>query len=78
MKRKVFINNVKNFHTEQKLLTETLPPFVALIVADENRITNDIKMTSSFEPNGSSVQKNFSSISCQKRYKVNWRYNQVC
>ena len=59
MERKNFIKNVKNFHTQQKLLTETLSPFEALIVADERGITNDIKMTNNFISNGSSVQKIF-------------------
>ena len=61
MERKIFISNVKNFHTQQKLLTETLLPFVALIAAliDEKRITNYIKMTNSFKSNGFSVQNFF-------------------
>ena len=59
MERKVFINNMKKPPYTAKLLTETLPPLVAKIRADEKRITNDIKITNEFKSDGSSAQKNF-------------------
>ena len=55
--RDIFINNMKNYDIQRKLLTETLPPREALNVAliDEKGILNHLKLTNNFKSNGSSV-----------------------
>ena len=57
--RDIFINNMKNYDIQRKLLTETLPPRKALNVAliDEKGILNHLKLTNYFKSNGSSVRK---------------------
>ena len=55
--RDIFINNMKNYDIQRKLLTETLQPRESLNVAliDEKGILNHLKLTINFKSNGSSV-----------------------
>ena len=60
--RDTFINNMKNYDIQRKLLTETLPPREAqnIAIIDEKEILNHLKLTNNFnnfKSNGSSVHK---------------------
>ena len=66
--RDIFINSMKNYDIQRKLLTETLPPREALNVAliDEKRILNHLKLTNNFKSNGPSVHKSHSHFNVKR------------
>ena len=71
--RDIFIDNMKNYDTQRKLLTETLPPREALNVAliDEKGILNQLKLTNNFKSNGSSVHKPHSHFNVKRESTLN-------
>ena len=71
--RDIFINNMKNYDIQMKLLTETLPPREALNVAliDEEEISNHLKLTNNFKRNGSSVHKPHSHFTVKREPTLN-------
>ena len=71
--RDIFINNMKNYDIQRKLLTETLPPRKALNVAliDEKGILNHLKLTNNFKSNGSSVHKSNSHFNVKREPTLN-------
>ena len=78
--RDIFINNMKNSDIQRKLLTETLPPLKTLNVAliDEKRITNHIKMTSTFKSNGYSSNKSFNHFNVKREPTLNIKRTNTC
>ena len=76
--RDIFINNMKNYDIQRKLLTETLPPREALNVAliDEKGILNHLKPTNNLKSNGSSVHKPHSHFTVKKRDNSQYRKEQ--
>ena len=67
--RDFFINNMKNYDIQRKLLTEILAPREALNVEliDEKGFLNHLKLTNKFKSNGSSVHKPHSRFTVKKR-----------
>ena len=78
--RDIFINNMKNWDIQRKLLMETLFPLEALNVAliDEKRITNHIKMTSTFKSNGYSSNKSFNHFNVKREPTLNIERTNTC
>ena len=78
--RDIFINNMKNYDIQRKLLTETLPPREALNVAliDEKEILNHLKLTNNFKSNGSSVHKSHSHFNVKREPTLNIEKTNNC
>ena len=78
--RHIFINKMKNYDIQRKLLTETLPPREALTVAliDEKRILNHLKLTNNFKSNGSSVHKPHSHFTVKREPTLNIEKSNDC
>ena len=75
--RDVFINNMKNYDIQRKLLTGTIPPREALNVAliDEKGILNHLKLTNNLKFNESSVHKPHSHFTVEKEPTLNIETN---
>ena len=67
--RDTFINNMKNYDIQRKLLTRTLPPREALKVAliDEKGILDHLNYTNNFKSNGLTVHRPHNNFYCKKR-----------
>ena len=80
MIRDTFINNMKNYDIQRKLLTETLPPREAPNVAfiDEKGILNHLKFTNNFKSNGSSVHKPHSHFTVKREPTLNIEKSNTC
>ena len=78
--RDIFINNMKNYDIQRKLLTETLPPREALNVAliDEKGILNHLKHANNFKSNGSSVHKPHSHFNVKREPTLNIEKSNTC
>ena len=78
--RDIFINNMKNYDIQRKLLTETLPPREALNVAliDEKGILNDLKLANNFKSNGSSVHKPSNHFNVKREPTLNIERSNNC
>ena len=78
--RDIFINNMKNYDIQMKLLTETLPPREALKVAliNEKGILNHLKLTNKFKPNGTSVHKPHSLFTVKREPTLNIEKSNTC
>ena len=76
----IFINNMKNYDIQRKLLTETLLPREALNVAliDEKGILNHFKLTNNFISNGSSVHKPHSHFTVKREPTLNIEKSNTC
>ena len=71
---------MKNYDIQRKLLTETLPPREALNVAlvDKKGILNHLKLTNSFESNGSTVHKPHSRFTVKREPTLNIERSNTC
>ena len=78
--RDIFINNMKNYDIQRKLLTETLPPREALNVAliDEKEILNHLKLINNFKSNGSSVHKSHCHFNVKREPTLNIEKSNNC
>ena len=76
----IFINNMKNYDIQRKLLAETFPPPEALNVAliDQKGILNHLKLTNTFKSNGSSVQKPHSHFTVKREPTLNIKKRNTC
>ena len=78
--RDIFINNMKNYDIQKKLLTETLSPREALNVAliDEKGILNHLKLTNNFNSNGLSVHKPSNHFNVKREPTLNIERSNNC
>ena len=78
--RDIFINNMRNYDIQRKILTETLPPREALNVAliDEKRILNHLKLTNNFESNGPTVHKSHNHFNAIREPTLNIERCNTC
>ena len=78
--RDIFINNMKNYDIQRKLLTEILPPREALNIAliDEKGILNHLKLTNNFKSNRSSVHKPLSHFNVKREPTLNIEKSNTC
>ena len=78
--RDFFINNMKNYDIQRKLLTEILPPREALNVEliDEKGFLNHLKLTNNFKSNGSSVHKPHSRFTVKREPTLNIEKSNTC
>ena len=78
--RDIFINNMKNYDIQRKLLTETLPPRETLNVAliDEKGTLNHPKLTNNFKSNGSSVHKSNNHFKVKREPTLNVEKSNNC
>ena len=78
--RDIFINNIKNYNIQRKLLTETLPPREALNVAlkDAKGILNHLKLTNNFKSNGPTVHKSNNHFNVKREPILNIERSNNC
>ena len=78
--RDIFINNMKNYDIQRKLLTKTLPPRKALNVAliDEKGTLNHLKLTNNFKFNGSTVHRPHNHFTVKREPTLNIERSNTC